>query len=291
MRVQTSDSMSLPQPITAEPLSDAALIAAWRDGDERAAAALVERHARPLARFLAGAGALDADLDDVVQETFIRAFRSVDRFRGQCQFRTWLLTIGGNVLKDFGRRAARRRVLPLDEAVGDARGDPHEHAEASESEALLAAGLQKLPRLQREVFLLRAQHGMEYDDIAAALGTTSGAARVHSHHAVKRLREQPVRRIKWAQPTWLRVAAALVVVVGGGLVLRQLTPGPDSRVSQHAHLVADDLGDLSTDELRDVLSSFDQLVSSDSVAVPDSTTDLRQLDPQQLRAVLRSLEG
>src|ERR1051325_8053620 len=78
---------------------------------------------------------------------------------------------------------------------------------------------------------------------------------------------------------------------GGWCVLRRLTPGPDSRVSQHAHLVADDLGDLSTDELRDVLSSFDQIVSSDSVAVPDSTTDLRQLDPQQLRAVLRSLEG
>jgi DNA-directed RNA polymerase specialized sigma24 family protein len=130
--------MSLPQPVTADPPSDAALIAAWQRGDERAAAALVERHARPLARFLAGAGAPDADLDDVVQETFIRAFRSVDRFRGQCQFRTWLLTIGGNVLKDFGRRAARRRVLPLDEGVRDVRGDPHQHAEASESEALLA---------------------------------------------------------------------------------------------------------------------------------------------------------
>src|ERR1044072_3813692 len=117
MRVQTSDSMSLPQPITAEPLSDAALIAAWRDGDERAAAALVERHARPLARFLAGAGALGAGLDAVVQDTFVRAFRSVDRLRAECQCGTWRLTIGGNVLKDFGRRAAGRRVLPLDEAV------------------------------------------------------------------------------------------------------------------------------------------------------------------------------
>jgi RNA polymerase sigma-70 factor (ECF subfamily) len=46
-----------------------------------------------------------------------------------------------------------------------------------------------LPRLQREVFLLRAQQGMEYDDIAAALDTTPGAARVHYHHAVKRLKE------------------------------------------------------------------------------------------------------
>jgi RNA polymerase sigma-70 factor, ECF subfamily len=181
--------MSLPQPVTADPPPDAALIAAWRAGDERAAAELVERHARPLARFLAGAGAPESDVDDLVQETFIRAFRSVDRFRGQCQFRTWLLTIGGNVLKDFGRRAARRKVLPLDEGVRDARGDPHDHAEASEAEALLGEGLKKLPRLQREVFLLRAQQGLEYDDIARALGTTPGAARVHYHHAVRRLKE------------------------------------------------------------------------------------------------------
>src|SRR2546428_10112936 len=72
--------------------ADAALIAAWQGGDEQAAAELVRRHARALARFLGAAGAPDADLDDLVQETFIRAFRAVGRFRGQCQFRTWLLT-------------------------------------------------------------------------------------------------------------------------------------------------------------------------------------------------------
>lgn len=168
---------------------DTELIAAWQAGDEQAATELVGRHARPLARFLAGAGAPEADLDDLVQETFIRAFRSVDRFRGQCQFRTWLLTIGGNVLKDFGRRSSRRKVMPLDERVRDAAGDPHEHAVASEAEALLADGLKVLPRLQREVFLLRAQQGLEYDEIASALATTSGAARVHYHHAVRRLKE------------------------------------------------------------------------------------------------------
>src|SRR5437870_13440654 len=92
------------EPLAAVP-SDAALIAAWQGGDEQAAAELVRRHARALARFLSGAGALEADLDDLVQETFIRAFRAVGRFRGQCRFRTWLLTIGGNVLKDAARRA------------------------------------------------------------------------------------------------------------------------------------------------------------------------------------------
>ena len=178
--------MAQPQPVVT---TDTALIAAWQGGDEQAAAELVERHARALARYLAGAGAPEAELDDLVQETFIRAFRSVDRFRGQCQFRTWLLTIGGNVLKDFGRRAARRRVMPLDEGVRDLAGDPHDHAVATEAGTLLAEGVKQLPRLQREVFLLRAQQGLEYEEIAAALATTPGAARVHYHHAVRRLKE------------------------------------------------------------------------------------------------------
>ncbi len=187
--------MAQPQSLAASisPAPDSALVAAWQRGEEQAAAELVRRHARVLARFLAGAGAPEADLEDLVQDTFIRAFRAVDRFRGQCQFRTWLLTIGGNVLKDHGRRAARHRVVPLDDA--DARGlaardgDPHERAEAGEAEARLRVGVGELPRLQREVFLLRAQQGLEYDEIAAALDTTAGAARVHYHHAVRRLKE------------------------------------------------------------------------------------------------------
>jgi RNA polymerase sigma-70 factor (ECF subfamily) len=54
---------------------------------------------------------------------------------------------------------------------------------------MVRTGIAGLPRLQREVFLLRAQEGAGYEEIAAALGTTPGAARVHYHHAVKRLKE------------------------------------------------------------------------------------------------------
>src|SRR5213083_2463203 len=176
------------QPHLVPAAHDTALIAAWQAGDEQAAAELVRRHARPLARFLAGAGAPDADVDDLVQETFIRAFRSVDRFRGQCQFRTWLLTIGGNVLKDAGRRAGREKVVPLDDALRDRDGDPHEQAVAGEAADRLREALLRLPRMQREVFLLRAQQGLAYEEIAAALDTSAGAARVHYHHAVRRLK-------------------------------------------------------------------------------------------------------
>jgi RNA polymerase sigma-70 factor (ECF subfamily) len=180
--------MAQPDPVAA-PGEDAALIAAWRAGDEQAATELVRRHARALARYLAGAGAPDGELDDLVQEAMIRAFRSIAGFRGQCRFRTWLLTIGGNVLKDFGRRARRHQVVPLHEDLKARDGDPHDAAVAGEAEQRLRDGLTRLPRLQREVFLLRAQQGLEYEEIAAALETTPGAARVHYHHAVKRLKE------------------------------------------------------------------------------------------------------
>src|SRR5204863_9563875 len=115
------------EPLAAVP-TDAALIAAWHGGDEPAAAELVRRHARALARFLAGAGALEADVDDLVQETFIRAFRALGRFRGQCQFRSWLMTIGGNVLKDAHRRSRRAYVVRRGGGLRYTAGDPYDHA-------------------------------------------------------------------------------------------------------------------------------------------------------------------
>jgi RNA polymerase sigma-70 factor (ECF subfamily) len=67
--------------------------------------------------------------------------------------------------------------------------DPDADLAASEAEERVRQGLARLPRLQREVFLLRVQQGSAYEEIAAVLGTTPGAARVHYHHAVKRLKE------------------------------------------------------------------------------------------------------
>ncbi|HYU08603.1 MAG TPA: hypothetical protein VEK77_04390 [Gemmatimonadales bacterium] len=107
---------------------------------------------------------------------------------------------------------------------------------------------------------------------------------------VQRLREQPARRAIWIQQAWLRIAATVVILVGGAVALRQVRIGRDS--AEHIpHFVADDLSDLSADELREVLTSFDEIVAGDSVVVPESGTDLNELDTQQLRALLRSPEG
>ncbi len=170
--------------------SDAELIEAWGEGDETAATELVRRHARALAAYLSAAGARE-DVDDLVQETFYRAFTRLRGYRGQASFRTWLMAIGSNALKDLRRRNSRRPVVALDDRdVPDERGDPFAQATARELEERLGAAVAKLPPMQRDVFLMRAQQGMEYDDIAGALDTSVGAARVHYHHAVKRLKRE-----------------------------------------------------------------------------------------------------
>lgn len=170
------------------PPSDAELIAAWRRGEEAAAAELVRRHARAVARFLSASGAGD-DVEDLVQETFYRAFRKIDGFRGGASFRTWTMSIGSNALKDLRRRARRRPVVALENQDVPDAADPHAELVSSEAAHRIQDELTRLPRMQREVFLLRAQQGLEYEEIAAALDTTVGAARVHYHHAVQRLKK------------------------------------------------------------------------------------------------------
>ncbi len=180
--------MSSPEP-RLHGVPDRELIAAWRSGDEGAAGELVRRHTSSVARFLAAGGAGE-DLDDLVQETFFRAFRRIDTFRGEAEFRSWLLTIGMNALKDLRRRRRRRKVLPLeDREIVDEGNDPQSALRERDLVDRLQEEVRQLPAMQRDVFLLRAQQGLPYEEIAEVLETSIGAARVHYHHAVKRLKQ------------------------------------------------------------------------------------------------------
>src|SRR4029077_8109251 len=87
---------------------DLELIAQWKRGDQRAATRLVERHSAALARFAVSSGAR-GEVDELVQDTFVRAFNSLDGFRGESSFRTWLFTIERRLLVDRRRAEKRRR--------------------------------------------------------------------------------------------------------------------------------------------------------------------------------------
>jgi RNA polymerase sigma-70 factor (ECF subfamily) len=169
--------------------SDAALAAAWRAGSEQAATDLVRRHASALSRFLSGAGAGPSDVEDLTQEAFFKAFRGLDGWRGESSFRSWLFSIASNLHRDAYRRGKGRVVLSIKDHDVPVHHDPGDELVADETAERIQEGVAGLPRLQREVFLLRVQQGMDYAEIAETLGTTVGAARVHYHHAVKRLKE------------------------------------------------------------------------------------------------------
>ena len=171
------------------PRSDAALVTAYRSGDQSAATELVHRHGGALGRYLYSLGAAASDIEDLVQEAFFRAFRALSTWREEATFRSWLFRIGSNLRKDQYRREGGRVILSIEEHDLPDRADPEGEAGATDLEQRLREGIVSLPRLQREVFLMRAQQGMDYADICLALGTTPGAARVHYHHAVKRLKE------------------------------------------------------------------------------------------------------
>ncbi len=172
-----------------EPATDAELIEDWKNGRESGAAELVRRHGEAVARYLGAAGAGD-DVDDLVQEAFFKAFQKIDSFRGQSQFKTWVIRIASNALTDLRRKQKRAKVIPIDDReFVDGSGRPDEVLDGKDAERRVADGIKKLPTLQKDVFLMRAQEGLAYDEVARALGTTPGAARVHYHHAVKRLKK------------------------------------------------------------------------------------------------------
>jgi RNA polymerase sigma-70 factor (ECF subfamily) len=177
------------QPRSAGDQRDLELIARWKAGDERAATELVERHASALARFAVSTGER-SDVDELVQDTFVRAFNSLDGFRGDSSFRTWLFTIERRLLLDR-RRAERRRRDRIEIKEDDAATeyDALDSVVADETQKRLQEAVKHLSPTQREVFALRVGEGLSYKEIAEAAGTTEGAARVHYHNAMRAVKE------------------------------------------------------------------------------------------------------
>lgn len=168
--------------------TDLELIGRWKAGDSRAATRLVARHSDALARFAASAG-MGTATEDVVQDTFVRAFGAIDSFRGESSFRTWLFTIARRLMLDR-RRADGRRRETVEVKEGDAVSEygALDAIIAEEAAERVRAALEKLSPTQREVFLLRVQQGLAYREIAEVVESTEGATRVHYHNAIETIK-------------------------------------------------------------------------------------------------------
>lgn len=181
---------------TGSPLSPddtASLVDAARDGDRQAFEVLVRStygDTYSLAQRLTGD---DDDARDVVQETYLRAFRGIARFRGDAQFTTWLYRITANCASTHLGRRRRHRHDQLDDDL--AVRDPHPtHDPSGRAEhALLRERLQHAlrtlsPRL-RQVIVLREVYDLPHEAIAVELGISESAAKVRLHRARRQLRD------------------------------------------------------------------------------------------------------
>ncbi len=181
----------MPDPKEAELLDRA------RRGDQRAYGELVRLHQRRIFSLSVQMLADRGEAEDAVQETFLRAWRALDRFDGRSELSTWLYRIGVNVCLNALRR--RRRVRAddlhdprLPEPAADptqGRNDPAQAAAVAQLSRRLARALDALsPSLRTTVILVLIQ-GMPHKDAAGVLGCPEGTVAWRIHEARRRLRE------------------------------------------------------------------------------------------------------
>jgi RNA polymerase sigma-70 factor (ECF subfamily) len=182
--------------------ADAALAARARGGDAAAFELVMRRHNRLLFRTARGIVADDAEAQDVVQETYLRAFMRLESFRGDAALATWLARIAVNVALDAQRRKGRQ--VALDEQ-GDLAAEPlPEHmmsfcapqsenpdaaAERGQLRALLQLAIERLPPIYRSVFILRAVEEMSVDQTAFCLQVSEDVVKTRYLRARSLLRD------------------------------------------------------------------------------------------------------
>jgi RNA polymerase sigma-70 factor (ECF subfamily) len=169
------------------------LVVAASAGDQQAFEALVRAtyaETYTLAYRLTGD---EEDARDVMQESYLRAYRGLKRFRGDAQFTTWLYRITANCASTHRSRRAKHRhdELADDAPLADTNPDvdPAARTDATAVRERLGVALQGLPPRLRAVVVLRDVYDLPHEAIAAELGISESAAKVRLHRARKKLRE------------------------------------------------------------------------------------------------------
>jgi RNA polymerase sigma-70 factor (ECF subfamily) len=185
---------------------DAAAVAQVRAGDRNAFRPIVDRYSEMLFRLAYRITGNEADAEEVVQETFLRAYRKLDSFDGRSSVSTWLFRIATNCGLDLlkGRKDHPQVVAgdpnedesSPEERVSAEQPNPERLAYSTEMQTNIQAALQSLSNVERTAFVLRHVEGCSIDEIASALKVCSGAARQSLFRAVEKMRKRlaPVMR-------------------------------------------------------------------------------------------------
>jgi len=176
--------------------TDAAAAEEARKGNQLAFRVLVERHSRSVFRLAFRMTSNEQDAEDMVQETFLRAYKQLHRFDGRAAFGTWLFRIAANCCLDLlrARRLRKADATDLLDHVASSAPGPERLAHSGQVAGLLGPALEQLTDTERTAFVLRHYEGQDIEEIARVLGVNKGAAKHSVFRAVQKLRGilQPV---------------------------------------------------------------------------------------------------
>jgi RNA polymerase sigma-70 factor (ECF subfamily) len=180
---------------------DRQLVERAQRGDKHAFELLVEKYQRKLARLLSRFIRDPAEVEDVTQEAFIKAYRALPAFRGDSAFYTWLYRIGINTAKNYlmamGRRAPTSTEVEAEEAEGFEEGEQLRDINTPESLLLsneiaetVNSTIEQLPEELRTAIQLREIEGMSYEDIAQVMNCPIGTVRSRIFRAREAIAER-----------------------------------------------------------------------------------------------------
>ncbi len=180
---------------------DQQLVERAQHGDKHAFELLVVKYQRKLGRLLSRFIRDQAEVEDVAQEAFIKAYRALPSFRGESAFYTWLYRIGINTAKNYlvsqGRRAPTTTEFSSDEAEGFEDADQLRDINTPENELLskqiaetVNNAMDSLPEELRTAITLREIEGMSYEDIAGVMNCPIGTVRSRIFRAREAIAEK-----------------------------------------------------------------------------------------------------
>jgi RNA polymerase sigma-70 factor (ECF subfamily) len=176
--------------------SDEQLLACLARGERDALEELFRRYRSLAYRVAHRLLGHEADALDAVQEGFAKALTHLPGFQGRSSFKTWLLRVVSNAALDLGRQRGRRETLSLDAFPGSEReridpralDDPGAGLERADLRRLLNRALAALPEAQRRTFVLHAEAGLSYREVADTLGISIGTVMSRLYYARQKLR-------------------------------------------------------------------------------------------------------
>ena len=154
---------------------------------EAAFTCLVREYQEPLYWQIRRMVIVHDDADDVLQNTFIKAWSAIDSFRGESRLQTWLFRIAIN--ESLNHLSRKKQVISLDQPEGSAADllASDSHFDGDEVQRQFQTAICTLPDKQRLVFNLKYFDEMKYEDMSDMLGTSIGALKASYHHAVRKI--------------------------------------------------------------------------------------------------------